>query len=82
MNTRYSHEQMRAHALEAARRVFTTFATSTPEGWALVPLEPTPQMLARAIALRGSYSTDRAAEAETIYRAMIAAAPDQTGRGE
>lgn len=50
-------------------------APSAPSGMRLVPVEPTPKMLAAAVAPRGSYSTDQASEAAVTYKIMLAAAP-------
>jgi len=56
-------------ALEVLRQP----APAIPEGWRLVPLEPTPEMLAEMCLVEGW--TERALKA--IYQAMLAAAPGE-----
>lgn len=42
--------------------------TNTPEGWKLVPVEPTPEMIGKGIIAYDG-------KCESAYRAMLAAAP-------
>ncbi|WP_313680782.1 hypothetical protein [Pseudescherichia sp.] len=66
-------------ALEVLRQPATAAAVNelkapaTPEGWRLVPLEPTPEMLAEMCLVEGW--TERALKAR--YQAMLAAVPDE-----
>lgn len=62
-------EVLRQPATEAA--VNELKAQAKPEGWRLVPLEPTPEMLAEMCLVEGW--TERALKAR--YQAMLAAAP-------
>lgn len=69
-----------ANALEAAHPTLS----GTPEGWRLVPIEPTPQMLSVA---RGQMVADMLGphmgpNAENTYRVMIAAAPPPPTAGD
>lgn len=70
----YSEDQMRAYALAA---VESAPARAVPEGFVLVPREPTPEML-RAGFLSESEGFDIETPADApglVYRAMLAAAP-------
>ncbi|WP_312467310.1 hypothetical protein [Pseudescherichia sp.] len=66
-------------ALEVLRQPATAAAVNElkaqakPEGWRLVPLEPTPEMLAEMCLVEGW--TERALKAR--YQAMLAAAPGE-----
>lgn len=64
-------EVLRQPATEAA--VNELKAQAKPEGWRLVPLEPTPEMLAEMCLVEGW--TERALKAR--YQAMLAAAPGE-----
>lgn len=64
-------EILRQQATEAA--VNELKAQAKPEGWRLVPLEPTPEMLAEMCLVEGW--TERALKAR--YQAMLAAAPGE-----
>ncbi len=48
-------------------------APSVPEGWKLVPIEPTPTMITAALESSHAINAHRA---EHCYRAMLAAAPE------
>jgi hypothetical protein len=59
--------------------------TAVPEGFVLVPIEPTPEMMQAAWDKANElYNTPEGDDPLPghQYRAMIATAPDQTGRGE
>lgn len=58
-----------AHGFQCGKRD----APAPPEGWRMVPLEPTPEMLAAIWA----YKSD---SLEDCYRAMLAAAPQPGGK--
>ncbi|MEK0167969.1 hypothetical protein [Pseudescherichia vulneris] len=64
-------EVLRQPATESA--VNELKAQAKPEGWRLVPLEPTPEMLAEMCLIEGW--TERALKAR--YQAMLAAAPGE-----
>lgn len=46
-----------------------------PEGWQLVPVEPTPEMLDEGATHCGDGMLGSKEEADNVYRAMLAAAP-------
>src|SRR5688500_11638275 len=56
--------------LQAAARA----AISTPNGWKLVPVEPTPEMAIAADKADNAVFEDSYAEYRAIYQAMLAAA--------
>lgn len=73
--------------LSAAQEAIRTYATSLcapsvePEGWKLVPLEPTHEMLeagAMRIAMNEQYVATAEAKAEAVWRDMLAASPSSS----
>ena len=60
----------RIEELEAQVRELTT-----PEGWQMVPVEPTQKMVAVGCENEGSRITDGAEFARALYADMLAAAP-------
>lgn len=80
----YTADQMRAYALEAAAQL----PAGVPDGWVLVPKEPTDEMRVAAASFggRGGYSSQRGDEACRSYLDMLAAAPQpdsqKSGEGE
>lgn len=54
---------------------------STPQGWKMVPVEPTPEICAVASIDEGARITDGPAFAGDLYRAMLAASPPAPEQG-
>lgn len=76
----YTADQMRAYAAEAVARALAASAPSreAPEGWKLVPIEPTREMLRRH-----SENVDGLDEwrAKQDWHNMLSAAPSTSGEG-
>lgn len=62
-------------SLDALRELAALAASPVPAGYKLVPVEPTPEMLAAAWELDSSTEVSRGAKRADLYRAMLAAAP-------
>lgn len=69
------HDKLKA-ALSAAQDAPAQAAQAVPQGWKLVPVEPTDEMVRSTHHLDLSYMTTQwAVDRAAVYRAMLAAAP-------